>query len=202
MQYFCNANHIDVDFDSCATPFWTTDQRDFLYGQTEWDVKNNFLYHTGDILTEVRYTDLPALVPNRFNGDQWSQRGKVKLKGSREVKFLFTFMKNADLTGGKRGEPFITIRLTEAQHILLRQLYAKYNGLPQLKEPFDEARFWKGMDERGGLNLFQLHHRPTLVITAYADASHWNLFADTGRNAATITLPFARLVSTKTIRAA
>ena len=42
-QFFCKNNGINPDFESCSTPFWTVDNRDFILRSTEWDIKNNFI---------------------------------------------------------------------------------------------------------------------------------------------------------------
>lgn len=179
-QYFCEINHIPVDFKSCETEFWTVDNRDFILDGKEWDIKNNFIYTENEVF-KGNYTDLPALIPNRFKGDQWSKRLHQKLLGTNGVVFLFTFLRNA--TKNRQGESgFLEINLTDSQLELLRTLYAKYGGIAQTKEPFSEERFWEEMNKRGQQPLFRLNSRPHLVITGYADADLWNQFRDTGPN--------------------
>lgn len=179
-QFFCEANDINPDFNSCSTEFWTVDKRDFILRDKEWDIKNNFIYASHELL-EGNYTDLPALVPNRRDGDQWSKRNQNVVAGTEGVEFLFSFLKNATLTNGSRGNPFLEIVLTREQQDFLRELYTKYRGLPQLKEPFSEEWFWNEMNSRGGLNFYRLNSRPFLVITSYANSAHWNEFKNTGR---------------------
>jgi len=43
-KFFCNNNNLNPDFDTCTTPFWTVDKRDFILDSCEWDIKNNFIY--------------------------------------------------------------------------------------------------------------------------------------------------------------
>ena len=177
--FFCNSNNINADFASCATPFWTVDNRDFLLNNNEWDIKNNFIYIPGELL-QSDYINLPALIPNRFNGDQWGKRNQKLVGGSNRVEFLFTFLKNADLTNGQRGVEFLEITLSQEQHQFLRDLYAQYQGQLQNTQPFTEEWFWQQMEHKGSMNLYRLNFRPVLIITGYANENHWNLFRDTG----------------------
>lgn len=178
-EFFCNKNNIKPDFGICSTPFWTVDKRDFLLNGYEWDIKNNFIY-CANHLFHGNYSDLPALIPNRFNGDQWTKRNDRFINGSNGSNYLFTFLKNASLVNGIRTKEFLEINITTEQHHFLRDLYSKYNGLPQNQEPFSEKWFWSEMNQKGALNLFKLNFKPFLVITGYADSSIFNLFKDTG----------------------
>jgi len=176
---FCNVNNIQPDFDTCTTEFWTVDNRDFILNGSEWDIKNNFLYSANDLLNG-NYTNLPALVPDRFNGDQWSKRTHNLIAGSNGVAFLFTFLKNASLNNGNRGREFLEINLSAAQHQFLRDLYLKYGGNPQCIEPYTPKWFWNEMNNRGNANFYTLNFRPYLIITGYANNNNWDLFRDTG----------------------
>lgn len=178
-RFFCRANNIHPDFDACATPFWTVDNRDFLLNGNEWDIKNNYYYCAGDEYAGD-YTLFPALVPNRFDGDQWSKRNDNLHPGSNGVEFLFTFLKDADLTNGERGREFMDINLTDAQLRYISSLYRQYQGQPQQRAPFSERDFWERFSALGGMNLFTLHFRPNLIITAYANRNCWNQFQNTG----------------------
>ena len=179
-KFFCNQNRIEPDFEACTTPFWTVDKRDFLLDGSEWDIKNNFIYCPEDVLSNQSYSDLPALVPNRFPGDQWSKREQIQIVGSRDIFFLFTFLKNADLTSGTRGSEFLEIVLSDRQQGFIRDLYNKYRGQPQNNQPFTEQWFWDQMSDLGPLAFYRLNFRPHLIITCYANATHWTLFKDTG----------------------
>jgi hypothetical protein len=179
-EYFCQKNDISLDTEPCTTPFWTVDNRDFLLNNSEWDIKNNFLYHSGNVLANHQYTDLPALVPNRFTGDQWSKRNTKMIGTSSNIEFLFTWLKGASLSNGKRGPYFLEIILTDDQHDCLRKLYKKYQGQPQTNEPYSADRFWNHMDSLGSNTYFKLNFRPELIITAYANDNQWNLFKNTG----------------------
>jgi hypothetical protein len=178
-RMFCQANDIPIDFEPCATPFWTNNNRDFILDDDEWDIKNNFIYCPHPLLGG-RYIDLPALVANRFDGDQWSKRNQNLINDTKDVSLLFTFIKGASLDNGARGKDFLEILLTHQQFQYLRSLYSRYKGQSQSQPPFTEESFWEKMYEKGGNNLFRLNFMPYLIITGYANSSHWHLFKDTG----------------------
>lgn len=178
-QTFCKKNSIKIDAEVCTTPFWTVDNRDFVLNSNEWDIKNNFIYHEKQIF-KGNYTDLPALVPNRYKGDQWSKRNEKLVAGTNGVTFLFTFLKNADLVEGERCCDFIEININHQQQSFLSELLTKYHGYPQAEEPYSSQWFWENMESRGDNNYFTLNAKPHLVITGFADRTHWNLFKNTG----------------------
>lgn len=177
-RFFCRANNIRVGFDDCATPFYTIDQRDFILQENEWDIKNNFYYSS--MAGQVNYIDLPALVPNRKVGDQWSKRNENLIAGATGVSFLFTYLKGASLSGNTRSGNFLDISLSEQQEDFIIKLYRKYQGLPQPSAPFTEQWFWGQLSARGEASFFNLHDHPPLIITGFANADHWSLFKDTG----------------------
>ena len=180
LWFFFKHNSIKADFKSCTTPFYQTDKRDFLLNGLEWDQKNNFIYHEGNLLTDSNYTDLPALVPNRHTKDQWAKRTAYKFKNSRGVSFIFTFLKGADLISGQRGESFLSINLSDEQQMLLHKINKKYKGFTQEKKPFEEDAFRRGFFESKRLNeIISVNFLPLLIITAYADQRHWHLFQNT-----------------------
>ncbi len=177
-KWYCKSNNIKIDFESCETPFWEIDKRDFILYGFEWDIKNNFIYHQGNIFDDN--LKLPALIPNRHDRDQWSTKDQKKIENSKGVKYLFTFLKGADLTNNKRGGDFLTINLSFEQSEFISDLYEKYRGMPQTQRPFDDDWFWKELKKRGSSRFFSLSFMPYLVITGYADENHWHLFKDTG----------------------
>ncbi len=187
-QFFCRSNNIILDWDTCATPFWQIDKRDFILNGYEWDIKNNYLFHSLDMLGSYRYIDLPCLIPNRFNpgpkrpGDQWYTRNEImnpsiNLQGA---SYIFSFLKAADLQYGKRGIEFYRSCITEKQLNFIDQLEKYYKGIPVDSEPFTEKWFWQIIDSKGGSNYIQLNFRPYLIITGYANSNHWHYFKDTG----------------------
>ena len=110
---FCAKKHIDIDTLSCETPFYQIDKGDFIYSQHEWDIKNNFIYYNNSF---NEFEKLPALVPNRYSGDQWSKRSDLSSEILKGKIFLFTFMKMAELNNQKRGAPFIEFKFTSKQN--------------------------------------------------------------------------------------
>jgi hypothetical protein len=176
-KWYCIKNNVNVNFEVCETPFWQIDKRDFMIDGFEWDIKNNFLYLEKDYFENYIY--LPALIPNRHRKDQWNTRNEQKIPGSKGVRYLFTFLKGANLINGTRGDYFLEINLSTRQEEILRDLYSKFNGLPANYEPFNENDFWNDfLDDNS--NLFTLNARPNLVITGYADNTIWDVFRDTG----------------------
>ena len=178
-RMFCKNNNIPANFDACTTPFWTIDKRDFILGGYEWDIKNNFLYTEKDLFSG-NYTDLPALIPNRYDGDQWSKRNEKVFEYCAGVRFLFTFLKAAHLKNTERGQAFLEIILNDDQLGFLKRLYRKYKGLPQQQSPFSESWFWREMSQYGNSNLYKLHFKPALIITGFACRDHCDNFKNTG----------------------
>ncbi len=176
MENYCKIRQIPIDFESCKTPFWQVDNRDFVFSNREWDLKNNFIY-TENIERE-KIINLPALIPNRHTKDQWSKRNAKTLNNTLGVNYLFTFLKGAGLRNNRRGDDFLSIRLSEKQVIFLRKLYSKYKGMPQNQKPFEEKWFWNNFLENN--TFYEVHHKPKLIITGYAGSKHWDLFQDTG----------------------
>lgn len=178
-EYFCRKNEIPIETKSCETPFWTIDRRDFTLLDGEWDLKNNFYYSETEPIRSFNYTDFPALVPNRFAGDQWSKRSH-KETGARFVGFLFTFLR---MEIGKKGSSFFNLHLSEKQHQLITGLCKHYNGQPQHQAPFSESWFWNEMGRLGGQSFFKINFRPSLIITGVANRNYWHLFRNTGPGA-------------------
>ena len=178
-KFFCTHNNIKTNFDICETPFYQIDRRDFLLDNSEWDQKNNFIYHAGNQLNSHQYIDLPALVPNRVNRkDQWQKRHDHYFKNTKSIKFLFTFMKVGDKNN--RSSNFFSINLSKKQLEFLNRLYDKYKGFPQKEKPFGINDFWEEMTYlKDDQKSFQLHYKPNLVITGYAGKDHWDLFFNT-----------------------
>ena len=176
-EYYCFENRILADFKSTSTPFYKTDKRDFLFGGYEWDIKNNFIYRDENLLTEFKYTNLPALIPDRNIHDQWSKREKLYFNSSKGVKFLFTFL---DAKDKDSGNPFFEVKSSQKQVEFLTKLIEKYSDRNYEKEPFQEDWFWKNMAElKGETSSLKINSYPELVITGYADSDIWDLFKPT-----------------------
>ena len=177
-MHYCESIGLLVDFDTCETPFWQIDNRDFMYDGYEWDLKNNYIYCSNRCEQE-QIMNLPALIPNRKSKDQWSTRNEKKIPNSKGVKYLFSFMQGANLIHGKRDTYFIEILLSIRQKKILQKLYDKYKGLPTDTEPYSDIRFWNYF-LKDNKTLYKLHKRPKLILTGVADAENWNIFKDTG----------------------
>lgn len=177
-KFFCSHNGINLDTETCETPFYQADNRDFILNGIEYDIKNNFLYHTNSTLINQNYIDLPALVPNRGTWDQWNKRTNKYFTHTTGVGYIFTFLKNLD--SYVRNMNFINLNITPRQEQYIREQYRMYGGRHQDIEPFNENEFWTNFRNYGGDLNFSLSHYPILVITAYAHQNHWNLFNDSG----------------------
>ncbi len=180
-RQFCSDHDINPDWGACSTPYWDIDRRDFIYHQSEWDIKNNIIYHSDELLPTSQYLNLPALIPNRKWGDQWDVRNKIKNIGKAgSTAYLFTFFKGATLVDNKRGPEFCRLALSPDQQELIAQLERKFFGKPTHQQPYDFDRFWGEMARRGSCNFLDHNFQPRLVITGYAQAKHWHLFKNTG----------------------
>ena len=174
--FFARRNAIPLDTTPCRTPFYQVDRRDFILNDLEWDIKNNFLFHSGDLLPDF-YTHLPALVPDRNSRDQWAKRYEKQIPASKGVAFLFTFMKLSDRRGNSFPR-FFDLELSKAQLDLLHRAHSKYRGKAQTKAPFREEVFWKEWqksNERKTID-FKINNFPALIITAYATENEFNRF--------------------------
>jgi len=81
-DFFLNSEGVEINRQITTTPFYQSDNRDFIFNNFEWDIKNNYLSHHGDFLDLDEYLDLPALVPNRGEWDQWGKREKTFFSNS------------------------------------------------------------------------------------------------------------------------
>jgi hypothetical protein len=178
LREFLLANGIEIDSAPCNTPFWAADKRDFIWGDKEWDLKNNYIYHQGYYYASGHYTDLPALIPNKNPNDQWAYRNVSKTGKAKNVAFLFSFLKNLDRYA--KDGAFFEIELSFLQQKFLMELYQSYGGGSVKSEPYSESFFWTEFNSRGGPFGISFKQRPALVIGPYAESQHWELFSDTG----------------------
>lgn len=173
-KYYCEINSIPADFRTTITPFYQTDNRDFLLDGFEWDIKNNFIHHDGNLLEDFKYKDLPALIPDRHNKDQWSKREKKYFDESKGVRFLFTFLKASDKDSRKQ---FIEIKLSKDQQDFLWNLIEKFCGKEFIDEPFKTDWFWSKMKEfKDDAPSLEINDLPNLVITGYAGKEIFDQF--------------------------
>ena len=174
--HFCKENNIAIHTEPCTTPFWLPDQKDFIFLNGEWDIKNNFIYRGSEKDLKIKLTDLPALIPNKYDGDQWSKRNETYLENTKFSAYLFTFMilRNDYKT-------FFDISLTPAQLSFMSAIAEKYSRYPYGEMPFLESWFFEEITKIGPEINIQLAYYPPLIITACANARYWHLFKDTGQ---------------------
>jgi|TARA_B100000959_G_scaffold141772_1_gene148828 hypothetical protein len=171
--HFCRANEIPLRIDTCQTPFYQPDRRDFILGREEWDLKNNFLHHQGPVLLPDDYYELPGLIPDRGQWDQWSKRSDCLHQPETEaVCFLFSFMK-----GWQGKQPFLTVSFTPEQHAFLDEMIARVG---QESEPYDPDWFWSELRTRGGGKRFnqRLFMHPELIICGFAGPGELDRFQE------------------------
>jgi hypothetical protein len=175
LRIWARETGLPLDFNAGATAFHTADYFDFSYQGHAFDLKNNFLYHSGDSLPVEAYLTLPALVPHRYDGDQWSRRGEVASHPHLAKAYLFTYMKQADRHG---GEGFLRLRLNSyAWRYLEAHLkeFATYTGE---SPPFDGDAWYASLAERGAMPQWELRSRPAFVVAGVATAAHYQMFQD------------------------
>ncbi len=172
---FCDEKGINIDKDSCSTPFYQVDKRDFLFGDYECDIKNNYIWKTEGL----EYIKLPALVPNRHDFDQWSKRNESYF--GKKVMFLFTFIEQGELRNGMRNYTFLEIKLDDHQKELLRETCNTYQGKPQNEPPFDfdEDEFLEEFFKTNQTIVAKYPKPIKLIITGYATKEEFDLFKDT-----------------------
>ena len=91
----CRERGLLVDTDSCETPFWERDHRDFVLMDREWDIKSIFLHNTPP---NNAFNDCPALIPNRFRSDQWGTRDHRYVPSvSKMPAYVFVFLSHIEL---------------------------------------------------------------------------------------------------------
>ena len=173
-SYYCESVDIGPDFDACTTPFWMPDQRDFLWYDGEWDIKNNFITCSDSDFDTLDFTSLPALIPNKFDGDQWSKRNDQYHKKSRFTAYLFTFMRLKP-----DDKKFVKIFLTEDQLKFIANTGTRLGPAYHGRMPFEEGWFFEQLNERGGAYRYSLSYYPEFIITASANARYWSLFENT-----------------------
>jgi hypothetical protein len=168
-QLFAEQKNLGIDFDSCSTPFYQADKKDFIWKNLAWDIKNNFIYHDGNSINN--YTSLPGLIPNRSQYDQWEKKAQKSFSSTIGSAFLFTFLK----LGNKQSPTsFFEINLSSAQENLLQRAYYKYKGKAQQELPFVAATFFDHF--QFSKSNYEILEQPTLVITGIATEMEFPLF--------------------------
>lgn len=171
---YCADNGIYLDFQSCTTPFWMPDLRDFLWLGGEWDIKNNYFYCDEHEFQHFDTTLLPALIPNKNINDQWSKRNENHHADTRFTAFVFTFMRLHPL-----NKHFFNIKITEDQYQLISAISSKYNRIHSMEMPFSEQWFFDQLHAMSDEKMLTMNYFPELIITACANARYWTLFQNT-----------------------
>jgi hypothetical protein len=175
--FFKNQN-IKVDFNSCETPYYQIDRRDFLWRDFEWDLKNNFLTNSELELDEKTMSQLPCLIPNRKAGDQWDRRNKLYFNSPKGSAYLFSFMIGRLINGPLENE-LIQVNLSKDQTKWLSELNEKYSGRSFKNEPLIQNDFWKAWEEIDIPELhqsFEIGFNSPIYFTAIANAADWPIF--------------------------
>lgn len=179
-KIFCHANDIPIKTDQCETPFYLPDKKDFILGDEEWDLKNNYIYHDGDLLNSKDYIALPALIPNRGKWDQWSKRNSIAhLHQASKNIYLFSFMKGWDYVNQKRVHPFLSFTINQKQETFLDSLSKKYKQNTYSEAPFEMDWFWYQMKKYGGEFMYEssTYYRPKVILTGYSGETEWKYFS-------------------------
>ena len=162
---FCDSKGIKYDSKPVTTPFYQADKKDFVLNDLEWDIKNNYLVHSGNTLNVNEYLDQLALIPNRGPWDQWSKRNSKNLLETRGAAYVFTYM--------KKGSPndkneFLKINMSLEQKNFMLDLYEKFEGKNQHQVPYGADEFWEKFYSVGPKYSFELTEFPSLIICGIA----------------------------------
>lgn len=165
------AEERNLKIENHETLFWLKTDWDFKY--EKWVIRIvNQTVNSGINLSSEQYLFLPALIPNRFEGDTWDQIQEIP-KGMDGNMAVFTFM-----TDSKNfGIPAIEISTSILD--FLDAVAKKYGEYQAEVEPFSQDDFWVALAKKGELPQISVSKIPTLVITGAARNSEFKFFADT-----------------------
>jgi len=174
-QFFMKENKLEVNFSSCQTPFYLPDKRDFLMGEYEWDIKNNFV-RSANILSLAQLEELPALIPNRpsygFFKDQWEKRNKMLHPTSNGARYVFTFMERP-----VRND-FIDIYIHPSLKLFFERIKKDYPFVKKEQAPFTESWFWNELS-KVDFPTYKLNQTLRLYVASWAGESQFKYFYDT-----------------------
>jgi len=153
-----------IDVDSCETPFWSRDRRDFVLGNHEWDVKSIYLHR---LPPNRRFDDCPALIPNKSSRDQWA---------TRETRYVPTALAGPCYMFVFFGPMSVAIELDDHQEQFLSALCARYREVESRSEPFDENWFFSEFPNFEQVSM-AISTNPILAITGVAGNKDWDCFA-------------------------
>jgi hypothetical protein len=154
---------LTIDVDSCRTPFWLRDRRDFVFDDYEWDIKSIFLHR---LPPNGRFEDCPALVPNKSPTDQWATR-EIRYVPNAVAGPCYLFVFFGPLT--------ITININKSQESFLSKLCARYREVEAPSEPFRSDWFFDEFPDLDKVSM-ELSTSPVLAITGVATTGEWGRF--------------------------
>lgn len=161
----CRERNLLVDTDSCETPFWERDHRDFVLMDREWDIKSIFLHNTPP---NNAFNDCPALIPNRFRSDQWGTRDHRYVPSvSKMPAYVFVFLSHIELR----------IELDVNQVTFIQGLCHDHKEQVVDQEPFEREWFIERFPRFFDLEL-EIDSKPIIAVTGMASSNQWQLFND------------------------
>lgn len=173
LELYARENEIPMDFSAGETPFYTSDIFDFKLGDTAFDLKNNFV-NANETLSLDTYLHLPALVPNRFDGDQWTKR-TLSPKGATKRAFVFSFIAQ----GASYTTPLFKVKLEPEQVNFLVNILEKFDELEIAEAPFSQEWFYDEINRRGPKPAVELMRKLELVVCGMAGNGEFDRFLDT-----------------------
>lgn len=174
---FAEEQNINLNFKTGEKSFEYDPGFDFSFENTAWHIQNKFVQNS-KLLTAEEYVYLPALIPNRFEDDQWSKRNK-KPEGQEGAGYLFTFL-NED---PDKNKPLFDLHLNQGVIDFLSTLKSKYETENTEKPSYTEDWFWNEFLKIGEIPKIKINKKPILVIAGVAQENHFGYFADTDERA-------------------
>ena len=160
----CREKGIVLEVDRCTTPFWKRDQRDFVLHNREWDVKSLFLHQ---LPPKAAFDECPALIPNRFPGDQWSTRATRYLPDLIEPPAsVFVFLSTLNLS----------LELDRDQSTFLAGMCREFGEREALSEPFKSDWYLDHFPRFHELST-KIDSMPVMAITGVASQFEWGRFS-------------------------
>ncbi len=172
LEQYAKEQGLGMDFTAGETPFWERDRFDFAWNGMVWDLKNNFTRKPG-LLDAEDYIKLPALIPNRFDGDQWSCRDDFPDEYNGKG-YVFTFMSMNEQDSGKS---FFDLVLKRGHLDFIESLIESKSDEDEQKALMVEREFWKEFDQLGPWSV-TLNYVPSLIICGVATNDTYSFFAD------------------------
>jgi hypothetical protein len=171
-HYLDEQASIKIDKDSTATPYWLADNRDFIFLNGEWDIKNNFISSTEREFKNLSVADLPALIPDRHPYDQWSKRDVLYNAHTTYSAYVFTFMRLQP-----KNKHFLTLQFSSSLEDLIIKWIEKYCSWSYGHLHQVERMIWEQIFNIDTMrSLVKIEYQPDMMITACANRRYWNRF--------------------------